>query len=272
MPKVNLETTQNVFLELEIASVGERIIAAFLDRVIMFLYIGFMVWFLGSIGVSLDNDENLYYVWMFFFSLPVFFFALAQDIVSNGQSLGKKAMKMRVIKTDGTTPSIGDFILRWMLRLVDLYFVIILMLLSGNDVLQGVGAFFMIVTAPVVGVFFMIKSENSQRLGDLASDTIVVKKTRRVTLEDTVLPLLIKKYTPRFLNVLELNDRDVRIIKEVIDNSVPGEQEGIVKKLAGKAQQILSIQTKMSPRKFLYTLMKDYSYLAMEESKKSTKY
>jgi uncharacterized RDD family membrane protein YckC len=268
MPKVDLETTQNVFLKLEIATVGERILAALFDRSFMVLYVVVVFWLLDAVGITIESDEGVYYVFMLFFSLPVFFFALGQELISNGRSLGKKIMKMRVIKTDGSTPSIGDFILRWMLRLVDLYFVVILLLLSDSDVAQGVGAFFLFFTAPVVGLYFMIRSKNSQRLGDLASDTIVVKNIRKVTLEDTILPLLRKKYTPKFLNVLELNDRDVRIIKEVIDNSVPGEQEGLVKKLADKAKQILAIETKMPPRKFLYTLMKDYNYLAMEESKK----
>ena len=269
MPKVDLETTQNVFLKLEIASVGDRIFAAIFDRFFMSLYVLVSFWLLGYLGLSLESDQGAYYLFMFFFSLPVFFFALAQELISNGRSLGKKIMKLRIIKTDGSTPSIGDFVLRWMLRLVDLYFLVILLLLSENSTLQGLGNFFLVFTAPVAGLFFMIKSDKSQRLGDLASDTIVVKDFRKVTLEDTILPLLRNKYTPKFLNVLDLNDRDVRIIKQVIDNSVAGEQEGLVKKLAIKAKEILAIETKMPPRKFLYTLMKDYNYLAMEESKKS---
>jgi uncharacterized RDD family membrane protein YckC len=269
MPEANLETTQNVYFQLEIASVGERVTAAFIDRIILFVYIAFCAWVSAKLNISVNSDSGEYYLSVFFFGIPVFFFALVQDIISNGQSFGKKWMKMRVIKTDGTTPSIGDFILRWMLRLIDLYFVVILMLLCDISSLQQVGSVLLISTAPLIGIVFMTKSKNNQRLGDLASDTIVVKKEKNVTLADTVLPLLRKEYTPRFLNVLELNDRDVRIIKEVIDNSQPGEQKGIVQKLANKAKEVLSIETKMPPRKFLYTLMKDYNYLAMEESKKS---
>lgn len=268
MPKANLETTQNVYLKLEIASIGERVVAAFIDRAVLFLYIWIASLFIDLTGWGnvLEDEKTGYYVSMFFFSLPVFLIAFLWDVISNGQSVGKKLMKMRVIKTDGSTPSIGDFLLRWMLRIIDLYLIAIMVALSASD--DSVGGILIIFTTPVVGIVLMAMTGHNQRFGDLASNTIVVKKEKRVTLEDTVLPLLRKKYKPRFLNVLELNDRDVRIIKEVIDRSEPGENTGLVEKLSHKAKEILSITTDMPPRKFLYTLMKDYNYLAMEESKK----
>jgi uncharacterized RDD family membrane protein YckC len=272
MPKANLETTQNVYLHLDIASVGDRILAAFIDRALLFVYIFFCSWVMDYFDISSDSNAGEYYLSLFFFGIPVFFYALALDVFSNGQSFGKKWAKLRVIKTDGSTPSIGDFILRWMLRLLDLYFVVILIMLSEIGSLQDVNGLLIVLTTPLVGILFMVKSKQGQRLGDLASNTIVVKTGKKVTLADTVLPMLKKQYTPRFLNVLDLNDRDVRIIKEVIDNSQPGEQKGIVEKLATKAKEVLSIETKMPPRKFLYTLMKDYNYLAMEESKKTSLY
>ena len=263
MPKVKLETTQNVYLDLEVASIGERVVATIIDRIFLLLYFWLALWLAGVF--DLDNEVSQgYYMSVVLFSIPIFFFAFVIEVLTNGQSLGKKFMKMRVIKIDGSLPSIGDYLLRWMLRLIDLYLLVILAAIidtqSVTQILSGFGVI------PLCGLLFMSFTPKNQRLGDLAANTIVIRKGKQVSLEDTVLPLLKMKYKPRFLNALELNDKDVRIIKEVIDNSVAGQNDGLVKKLAIKAKEVLNIKTDLPPRKFLFTLMKDYNYLAMQES------
>jgi len=37
----------------------------------------------------------------------------------NGQSVGKRAMNIRVINLDGTQPTLGAYLMRWLFRLVD---------------------------------------------------------------------------------------------------------------------------------------------------------
>ena len=56
MPKANLETTQNVYLQLNIASLGERIVAAFIDRIMLFVYIAFCAWVLAKLDISANTD------------------------------------------------------------------------------------------------------------------------------------------------------------------------------------------------------------------------
>ncbi len=62
-----------------------------------------------------------------------------------GQTPGKKLMKIRVVKIDGYQAGFGDYMIRWVFRLIDVSF------------------------AGVVGLISMIVSKNNQRLGDIAS-------------------------------------------------------------------------------------------------------
>jgi uncharacterized RDD family membrane protein YckC len=67
-----------------------------------------------------------------------------------GQTLGKKAMNLKVVRSDGSDPDMRTIAVRTVLRLVD-----------------GIGAY-------VVGLIVMlVTGERRQRLGDLAADTVV---------------------------------------------------------------------------------------------------
>ena len=72
-----------------------------------------------------------------------------------GQTPGKRALKIRVIRDDGTPATIHEVLVRNVLRLVDF--------LPG---LYGVGA------------LVMFPSRLSKRLGDIAAGTIVVKESQ----------------------------------------------------------------------------------------------
>ena len=50
-------------------------------------------------------------------SIPVMFYSLAFEILLNGQTPGKVANKIRVVKLDGSKPTFGSYIIRWFLRL-----------------------------------------------------------------------------------------------------------------------------------------------------------
>ena len=74
MPKVKLETTQNVYLDLEVASIGERVVATIIDRIFLLLYFWLALWLAGVF--DLDNEVSQgYYMSVVLFSIPIFFFA-----------------------------------------------------------------------------------------------------------------------------------------------------------------------------------------------------
>ena len=44
----------------------------------------------------------------------------AQTRVGKGASIGKRALKIKVIKLDGKEPNIGDYFIRWIFRFIDI--------------------------------------------------------------------------------------------------------------------------------------------------------
>lgn len=71
-----------------------------------------------------------------------------------GQTLGMRAMNIRVVRIDGGLPNLGQYVTRWILLIVD-------------------GAL-----AGLVGLLTMALTQRNQRLGDLAAGTLVVRVPR----------------------------------------------------------------------------------------------
>ena len=101
MATIRVHTTQNVTLEYETASLGERILAALIDYAILIawavgcmLLLGVMVNTRGLLSpmTSSNSKENLFYLLvLLLIFLPYVFYHLACEVFFNGQSLGKKA-------------------------------------------------------------------------------------------------------------------------------------------------------------------------------------
>src|SRR5690606_39594735 len=82
---------------------------------------------------------------------PIIFYTLVCESLMSGQTIGKKIMKIRVIKIDGYQASFGDYLVRWLFRVVEIV------------IFQG-----------VIAVMAIIFSGKNQRLGDTVSGTAVV--------------------------------------------------------------------------------------------------
>lgn len=100
---------------------------------------------------------------------------------------------MRVVKLDGTQAGIGSYFLRWILTLIDYSFF---------------GA---------VGIITLMMNGKGQRLGDLAANTTVVKLKAETKLDDTILTATPVNYDVKFPQVSALTDKDIAIIKSVLD-------------------------------------------------------
>ncbi len=261
MPKVKIETSQNVQLSFQLATLGERIVATLIDRVLLVIYLFGAISLFDALDIF-ESDQG-YYFFVFLFSLPAVLFALIMEFSTNGQSLGKYMLKIRVLKTDGTSPAFFDLALRWIFRFIDLYFIFFILILIGGSNAQSFIGFSVI---PIIAIVSISMSKENQRIGDLIANTVVVRKITSISINDTVLPYLkLKDYQPTFLNALELNDRDVRIIKKIIETNDSNSE--LINKLARKAKEILNISSNLPDRKFLIKLMKDYNYLAIIEDR-----
>lgn len=142
MPESNIITGQYVRINQTAASIGTRLVARGIDAIIVVAY---------AIGIILLMEQaitiNRYYIFVF---LPAILYSFLFELFNNGQSLGKMIMHIKVVKIDGSTPTIGDYFMRWLLQIIDID-------------MMGVGALAILLT------------KNSQRLGDLAAGTMVIK-------------------------------------------------------------------------------------------------
>lgn len=232
MQTVTVRTTQNVVIEYPVASLGDRILAYFVDALIIFAYNILVAIILVSSGMfSLVFLIGLLII-------PAFFYHLVFEILMEGQSPGKRQMNIKVVRMDGTPPTIGNYVLRWLLRLIEI------------DLLSGALA---MVTIAVNG--------KGQRLGDLAASTTVVRLAKEAEVTSSeVFTVAQEEYIPVFQQASQLSDEDIELVQQALEvNKNSGNAEPVLA-VTEKIKNTLNIQTDLPPVKFLYTLVKDYGH------------
>jgi hypothetical protein len=119
-----------------------------------------------------------------------------------------------------------------------------------------------------IGVAIIIAStKKSQRLGDVAANTVVVDTRSDYSVNDTVfMDINEENYFVKFPEVLRLSDRDINTIKNVLDVSHKNRQHELCERVALKVQNILTIKTDMTSEDFLQKLLADYNYLATQQN------
>lgn len=217
-------------LEYAVASVGDRILAHLIDFVVYFLWMVITVLVLQGLGLN-NNIVSTVVV-----GLPVLFYHLVCEIFMNGQSIGKMARDIRVIKLSGEAPTIGDYLLRWVFRLIDT---------AGSSGLVA------IVTIAV--------SNKGQRLGDMAAGTSVIRK-QVVRRKDNVSVSTEEGYQIRFPEVNLLTDKDVALIRKLLYKARQHNNYELLEKMSQRVKEVTGIQTEMGEWDFLQTVVKDYHH------------
>lgn len=244
MSLIAINTSQNVNINFNTASIGERILAFVIDMLIkgayllIFFWLFFRVLNLGSVLDGLDNWSEM--AVMIIITFPIHIYTLVSESLMEGQTFGKKLVKIKVVKIDGFQASFGDYLMRWFFRLIDVF--------SNSG---------------IVGLITMIVSKNTQRLGDMASGTAVISLKNKVNISHTILENLKVDYVPLFPQVIALTDNDVRIIKENYQKALKIDDRQVVSKLSTKIKEILKLEidpTKMTERQFINVIIKDYNF------------
>ena len=244
MSLIAINTSQNVNINFNTASIGDRILAFVIDMLIKgaYLLVLYLVFFrLFNFGVIIDSLDN----WsaaaiIIIITFPIYIYTLVCESLMEGQTFGKKLTKIKVVKIDGFQASFGDYLMRWFFRLIDVF--------SNSG---------------VVGLISMIVSKNNQRLGDMVSGTAVISLKNKVNISQTILENLKEDYVPQYPQVISLTDNDVRIIKENYQKALKIDDRQVVSKLSTKIKEILKIEvdpTKMTERQFINVIIKDYNF------------
>src|SRR5687767_10114590 len=113
MPIIKIPTAFNIDLEFEGADLGRRLVAYFIDLLIRIAYM-ILVGMLISKNISDSDTENV--LIFILLVIPVSLYYLISEILMKGQSLGKRAMDIKVVSLIGNTPSLSQILLRWMFR------------------------------------------------------------------------------------------------------------------------------------------------------------
>ncbi len=236
MANIAINTTQNVNLDYKTVGIGERILAFLIDAAIFWLYLFVINFITALIGTAFSDNWTVFGIQSLLF-LPVAFYSLYMHIIFNGRTVGKMIMKIRVVRVDGLPVHWSNYMIRWMLRLVDIW-----------------------IFASAVGVLSILFSEKHQRLGDAAAGTIVITNKRKVKISHTILEELEEDYQPVFINVTKLSDKDVRLIKETYRIAKRSNDFKTLTALRKKVENVLEVQSGLYDRQFLDTILKDYNY------------
>lgn len=240
MQQVSFETSQNVMIDYPLASLGDRILAFLLDFVIFIAYY-LLVFVILSISAVWGNEGfTIIYI---IASLPVLFYHLVCEVFFEGQSIGKKQLNIKVVRTDGQQPTLGAYAIRWMLRIVD-----IVLFMGG------------------LAMLFIILTAKGQRLGDLLAGTTVVKIDR---IQDISLHRKVdnveENYAVTYKEAIELTDNDVEVIKQALRTYKNSGVREPVLAVEAKVKELLKVDSDLPPIKFLHTVIKDHNYLAYQQ-------
>jgi len=171
-------------------------------------------------------------------------YQLVSEVAADGQSWGKKAMGIKVVRLDGEEPSLVDYLLRAVFLIIDF-----------------------LLSLGIIAALLISSTVNSQRLGDMTANTTVirVKFNFRFRLEDILKINSLDDYEPIYPEVRQLSEQDMLLIKTVISryqkHRNPAHKE-VISDLSKHLSGILQItDVPRNKIEFLKTLIRDYIVL-----------
>lgn len=242
MSELSIVTTQNVNINFKQASVGERIWANIFDLMLKiayawgFSYLIFEVFRFNEVVIDMDHWSQMGILVIFY--SPIIFYSLVLESIFEGQTIGKRIAKIKVVKIDGYQAGFGDYLIRWLFRII--------------DILIGSG---------IIGLISIILSPKSQRLGDMAAGTAVISLKNDITFNSTIFQEFDDHYIPTYPLVIRFSDNDIRIIKETFNKARKTNDRALIGKLVEKVESVTGIKNQSgNTHDFLTTIIKDYTY------------
>ena len=220
------------------AGLGERILAWVLDILLIIGYVLLMAWLLEDV-IGARSE----WAFILVIALPVFLYHLAFEVFFEGRTPGKLALRLKVARIDGAQPTLGQYLLRWLLRMLDVTF-----------------------TSGTVAVIAIAVTKRSQRLGDVVAGTTVIKRRRRVKLEEVLYPDTARDYEPAYATADALSDADVRTLRAVLVRLRLSKRDKRSMVLAARAKEAVEAKlgldpVREKPEAFLKTIVTDHTHL-----------
>lgn len=163
-----VETPENIRFGYDVADIGSRFLAILIDSLIqsaIYIVLFLVLALIGSRATALNLPARvadlLGIVFLFVLFVIQFGYFMFFEIITGGQTPGKRLFGLRVIKDNGYPLSPIDSIIRNLIRIIDFF-----------------------PFAYGIGVITMFANQRAKRLGDFAAGTLVVKMRDNVQLAD----------------------------------------------------------------------------------------
>lgn len=242
MEAIGIETAQNVLVHHEVASLGDRLLAYIIDSLILWAWI--ILWFFIGAWNSGSGDAMIG-ILIVFAGLPYMFYHLVCELTMDGKSLGKQWRRIKVARVDGGQPRLGQYLLRWILRPIDGFYGL--------------------------GLVVVLINGKGQRLGDLAAGTTVISLKQRTRLQDTLLTTVGADHRVRFPEAVRLNDAQAAMISEVLNNTQVTDRVALIEAMAAKVRTAIGNNGDgLAAWQFLQSVLQDYVYLTAREGRPIT--
>ncbi len=245
MKTISFTTAQYVKIDYELAPAAYRVVASFLDVVLLLIYMLIVSLFLGSGIFNWEMNTTKEVASLFLVRLPWLLYSPIIEYLTNGRSLGKYIMGIRVVKANGETAGLREYFTRWIFRVVDIWvggFGFLAILLAGT-------------------------TEKRQRLGDIMANTVVIRTrdAQIYTLRDVLSIKNQDNHTTTYPAVVRFSDEDMLLIKNTIVRvqRYPNDaNRNFAIELANETAQLIGLTETPSKRmEFLKTVLQDYVVL-----------
>jgi uncharacterized RDD family membrane protein YckC len=240
MQTIKITTTQNIDIDYEVAGLGERIVAHIIDIAIFVV-----IFFATFIAIGLSGNMRRFDSWwigivVVIYGILYVFYDLICETAMDGQSVGKRIMKIKVVSLDGARPKFSQYLLRWLFRIIDFS-------LSGG----------------LCGLICVAVSDKSQRLGDMVAGTTLILTSPRTKMDNIAFKPEADDYQPVFTEAARLSEQDIALINEVINNYIKSRNSMLVYNMAKRIKELLNVtpSAEMNDMLFLQTIIKDYSHI-----------
>ncbi len=261
MSIIQIETVFNIDLEFEMAPFPKRLLAYIIDFLLLIAYLFSMQYLLeNGFGQSIRTSPVF---GILLLSIPMLFYSLITEVLLNGQTIGKKIMQIRVVSLEGGEPTLGQYILRWVTKFFEWPFLFGFYMFSTDSI------FIYIIVTGMLGLAVIIcitVTPKSQRLGDLAAGTVLVKTKTDFNVHDTVfMDINNDHYKVQYPEVMRLSDNDINTIKSVLTQARKRNNLDISRRVEHKIKAVLKVESSLYTLDFLEKLLEDYNYLATKE-------
>ena len=230
--RVRIATPEGVDVELTLAGIGSRFIAAIFDFMIQFSIVLAAAILLGVTGG--DRGGISFAAFSLVFFLVFFGYDVLFEVRSRGRTPGKRWTGLRVVRTGGAPVTFVPSCVRNVMRLIDI-----------------LPAFY------AIGMISISATRQNQRLGDLAGGTLVVRERPGGMRSTEAAP----RYAPPVADgwdVSAVSSRDIGTVRQFLDRRralAGGPREELARELEQRLRPLVAGAPEgLEPEEFLERL------------------